>query len=105
MAGLSCGEVSAPAWEIVCSGADDFVAIPDALVAPAMRMAAAGGDENPPLTAGECSVAGWAVLLAAAEQPALFEQLKLDSSSRVLLIGTEGATDPDTYRRLVGEAA
>ena len=101
MAGLSCGEVSAPAWEIVFSGADDFVAIPDTLVAPAMQMAAAGGKRNPPLTAGECSVAGWAVLRAAAEQPVLFAELGLDSNSRILLIGTEGATDPDTYRRLV----
>ena len=101
MAGLSCGEPSAPAWEIVSRGADDFAAIPDELVAPSMRLAAAGADGNPPLTAGECAVAGWALLLAAAGQPALFANLGLNSQSRVLLIGTEGATDAGEYRRLV----
>ena len=100
MAGLSCGEASAPAWEIVSRGADDFIAIPDDLVAPCMRMAANG---SPSLIAGECAVAGWAALLAAANQLELFGKLKLNSQSRVLLIGTEGATDPEAYRRLTGE--
>ena len=102
MAGLSCGEVSAPAWTIVSRGADDFVAIPDELVAPTMRRAFVGGNGNPSVVAGECSAAGWAVLLAAARQPELFRGLMLDSESRVLLIGTEGATDPDIYRRMTG---
>ncbi len=29
--------------------------------------------------------------------------MALDASSRVLLIGTEGATDPDSYRKLAGQ--
>ena len=105
MAGLSCGEVSAPAWQVVSCGADDFVSIPDDLVAPAMRQAAAGEDGNPPLIAGECAAAGWAALLAAAAQPDLFAKLGLDAQSRALLIGSEGATDPDTYQRLIGAPA
>ena len=102
MAGLSCGEVSVPAWTIVSRGADDFVSIPDELVAPTMRRAGAGTNGDPPVVAGECSAAGWAVLLAAAGQPELFRGLALDSQSRVLLIGTEGATDPEIYRRMTG---
>jgi diaminopropionate ammonia-lyase len=31
--------------------------------------------------------------------------LGLDASSRVLLFGTEGATDPALYEELVGESA
>ena len=100
MAGLSCGEPSAPAWEIVSQGADDFVAIPDELVAPCMREAAAGTGGDPSLTAGECGVAGWAALRAAANQPRLFRALGLSENSRVLLIATEGATDADIYRKL-----
>ena len=102
MAGLSCGEVSAPAWEVVSRGADDFVSIPDELVAPAMRGARFGEEGDPSVTAGECAVAGWAVLLAAARQSAARNALALDSRSRVLLIGTEGATDPEIYRRMTG---
>ena len=67
-----------------------------------MRRAFVGGNGNPSVVAGECSAAGWAVLLAAARQPELFRGLMLDSESRVLLIGTEGATDPDIYRRMTG---
>jgi len=41
-------------------------------------------------------------LLAASRQPRLREQLTLDENSRVLLLGTEGATDPQIYRQLTG---
>ena len=102
MAGLSCGEPSAPAWEIIRHLADDFLSIDDALVAPAMRMAAAGEGGNPPITAGECAVAGWAALAAAAARPPLAAALGLGGKSRVLLIGSEGATDAQIYRRLIG---
>ena len=102
MAGLSCGEISRPAWEIVRPGADDFVAVPDALVAPAMRLAASGMFSDSPLTAGECAVAGHIILLAAMRRPNLFCDLELNRTSRILLIGTEGATDPQIYRRIVG---
>jgi hypothetical protein len=52
--------------------------------------------------AGESGVAGLAGLLVAARDLSgeAFRQLRLDSSSSVLLIGTEGATDPDIYERL-----
>ena len=83
MAGLSCGEVSAPAWEVVSRGADDFVSIPDELAAPAMRGARFGESGDPSITAGECAVAGWAVLLAAERQSAARNALALDSRSRV----------------------
>ena len=42
---------------------------------------------------------------AAAGDPALRDALGLDDRSVVALIGTEGATDRDTYARVVGRAA
>ena len=42
-------------------------------------------------------------LLLAVGDPAAREALGLSPNSRVLLFGTEGATDPDVYARLVGE--
>ena len=100
MAGLSCGEVSAPAWEVFSQGGDDFVTIDDTLIAPAMRLAA-NGDDGRKITAGECAAAGWAVLCAAAQQPELFQALGLNNDSHVLLIGSEGATDPQIYRDMI----
>lgn len=104
MAGLSCGDPSPLAWEILAAGADDFVAVDDALVAPAMTMLADGSDGDRPVVAGESGVAGLALLLAARDDAALRAALGLDAGSRVLLIGTEGATDPDIWRALVGRA-
>ncbi len=102
MAGLSCGDPSPLAWEILESGAADFVAVDDAWVGPAMRTLAAGEGGDPRLVAGESAVAGLAVMLATGGRAALRAALGLDAGSRVLLIGTEGATDPDIYRAIVG---
>jgi diaminopropionate ammonia-lyase len=104
MAGLSCGEVSLLGWDILAGGADDFLTIDESLVAPAMQLLAAAPFGDPAVVAGESAVAGLAAVLAAAQNPALKEALGLDASSRVLTIGTEGATDPEIYRQLTGGA-
>jgi diaminopropionate ammonia-lyase len=54
---------------------------------------------------GESGVAGLAGFRLAAADPAMREALRLGPDSRVLCIGTEGATDPDVYRSIVGLAA
>ena len=102
MAGLSCGEVSVLAWEILSSGADHFVSIPDQLVAPAMRLLADGVGGDPPVVAGESAVAGLAALLAVAGNSVRRDEFDIDQDSRILLFSTEGATDPVIYEQLVG---
>jgi diaminopropionate ammonia-lyase len=96
MAGLACGEPSLLAWTILKPGADAFMAIPDDTAVDTMRLLARGGIE-----AGESGVAGLAGLRLAARDPVARAALRLDASSRVLCFGTEGATDPDVYARLV----
>lgn len=105
MAGLSCGEVSLLAWRVLSRGAESFVAIPDALVGPAMKLLAHGVEGDPKVVAGESAVAGLCALLAARQREALSQALSLDSSSRVILLGTEGATDPEIYEAIVGVSA
>jgi diaminopropionate ammonia-lyase len=56
---------------------------------------------TPPVVAGESAVAGLAGLLLAAQEPYARAALGLGPDSRVLLFGTEGATDPEVYDRLV----
>lgn len=104
MAGLSCGEVSLLAWEILDAGCDDFMTITDDLVAPVMRLLARNG-EDPAIVAGESAVAGLAGLAAACRSRELAHALGLDEHSSVLVIGTEGATDPDIYASIVGRSA
>ena len=50
-------------------------------------------------------LAGLAGLRLAARDAEMRRALRLDETSRVLLFGTEGATDPDVYCRIVGRAA
>ncbi len=102
MGGLSCGIVSAPAWRVLDTAADVFLAIEDARAVEAMRVLA---DGEPPVVAGESGAAGLGALLAVAAEEGGRRQLGLDATSRVLLFGTEGDTDPDLYLRLVGRSA
>ena len=62
-------------------------------------------DGDVPLVAGESAVAGLAGLLALAADPAARAEVGLDAHSRVLLFGTEGDTDPESYRDIVGRTA
>ena len=97
MAGMSCGEVSLVAWEILRRAATDFVTIADGAVAPAMRMLASGVAGGGEIEAGECSVPGPVALIAACCDQELRASMGLDAESRVLVIGSEGATDPAIY--------
>jgi diaminopropionate ammonia-lyase len=105
MAGLSCGEVSALAWPVLAAGAEDFMTIGDDLAVDTVRFLADGAGGDAPLVAGETGVAGLAGLRAAAADPALRAALALGPASRVLVIGSEGDTDPDIYRRIAGRSA
>jgi diaminopropionate ammonia-lyase len=98
MAGLSCGEVSTLAWEILKPGANDFMTVSEDAVAPCMRLLANG---DPAIEAGESAVAGIAALIAARDDAEMSTILDLDESSRIFVIGTEGATDPELYQQLI----
>jgi diaminopropionate ammonia-lyase len=105
MAGLACGEVSALAWETLREGTDAAMAIGDDWALQAVRALAGPPDGDPVVVAGETGGAGLAALLALRERPELRAQLALDASSRVLLLGSEGDTDPEIYRRIVGRSS
>ena len=102
MAGLACGKVSLLAWDILKYGADAVVAVDDADAENCMRRLAAGGPNTPPIVAGESAVAGLAALLAVSRDKSTREKLALNADSRVLVFGTEGATDAALYEFIVG---
>jgi diaminopropionate ammonia-lyase len=104
MAGLSCGEPSEMAWQILSEEAADFVTIPDRIVAPTVRLLARPETGDPVVEAGESAVAGLAALIAARQSPAQSEALGLDGGSRVLLIGSEGVTDPEIFAAIMDGA-
>lgn len=97
MAGLACGEPSMLAWQLLSAGADAFMSIPDEAAIAAMRDLAAIG-----VVGGESGVAGLAGFRIAAADPEMRAKLQLTPQSRIVVYGTEGATDPEVYRALVG---
>jgi diaminopropionate ammonia-lyase len=103
MAGLSCGEPSEMAWEILREETSDFLTIADAIVAPTVRLLARPLATDPVIEAGESAVAGLAALIAARHSAKLSATLGLDNTSRVLLIGSEGVTDPAFFASIMDE--
>jgi diaminopropionate ammonia-lyase len=104
MSGLACGEVSPLAWEILQPDAHAMVTLPDSAAAATMRLLAEGVGGDPRLVAGESGVAGLAALTAVAQDADVRASLTLVDNARVLVIGSEGATDEETYRRVVGRS-
>ena len=100
MACLAAAEMSPLAWEILRDSADEALVIPDEAVAETMRILAAGVDGDRPIVAGELGAA--AALIAVVVDGDMRETLELDAQSRVLVIGSEGATDSEIYRQVVG---
>ncbi|MEA2427038.1 MAG: diaminopropionate ammonia-lyase [Thermoleophilaceae bacterium] len=97
MAGLNAGLPSLVAWPLVSRGFHVFSAVDDSVAVDGMRRLAALG-----LAAGEVSggTAGAAAQLLSDESAR--EALAARADSTVLLLLTEGVTDPDAYERLVG---
>ena len=99
MAGLNCGQASPVAWPWVSAGFDWFVAGDDDLATTGMRLLAEQG-----LVSGEsgaCTVGALVALAAGAGQPA---GLELGRDDVVLVLSTEGATDPAFYEATVGRS-
>ena len=97
MACLSAGEVSLLAWDILSRSANTFMILNDQTIAPSMRRLAKEG-----IVSGESGAATLAGLAAACQNPNYRISLGIDKNSRILLLSTEGATDPHIYKKLVG---
>lgn len=100
MAGLNCGTPSDLAWPELSTGINAYVAVADDAAREAMRRLADVG-----VVSGETGAAGLAGLMAALEDEELRRALDLNKQTRVLVISTEGATDPGAYEAIVGRPA
>jgi len=100
MAGLDCAEVSAAAWPSLRDGIHGTVTVDDGESRAAMRALATAG-----LAIGDSGAAALAALVAMRSDPecaALGDAVGLGPRSRVLLLATEGPTDPEGYAAAVG---
>ena len=106
MAGLACGEANTVSWDILRNHADAFVSCPDWVSANGTRIYGAplrGDDRVFSGESGSVTMGLVAALMTKPEYRELRDALKLDDSSEVLLVSSEGDTDPDRYREIVWE--
>ena len=93
MAGLACGEANTIGWDI-----------PDWMSAKATRIYANPLENDPKVVSGESGSVPLGLCYTAlhdADAKDLKEALKLDENSNILVISTEGDTDPVRYREIV----
>lgn len=109
MAGLACGEANVLGWNILRDYADAFVSCPDFVTARGMRVLGNPLPGDPAVVSGESGAVGAGLMSllapdATAEsgpRAAMRAALGLDAHARVLVISTEGDTDPARYRSIV----
>lgn len=108
MAGLACGEPSKTSWGILKDYAEIFVSCPDYVAARGMRILANPLGSDPHVISGESGAVGVGLISLLAENE-LHEHMKtalnLNQDSKILIISTEGDTDPDHYRKVVWDGA
>jgi len=105
MAMLECHEPSLTAWRVLSRAADAFMTIDEDDAVSVMNRLARPLGRDPVIVAGESGGVGLGGLIRAATDPEARAALHLDAKSRILVINTEGATDPARYAELVGEHA
>ena len=104
MAGLACGEGNTIGWDILKNHVTVFSSCPDWMSAKATRIYANPLENDPHIISGESgSVPLGLAYTALHDEDAkdLKEALKLDENSNILVISTEGDTDPVRYREIV----
>lgn len=108
MAGLACGDPSPIAWEVLRDSADFFLSCPDYVAAKGMRVYAVPLRGDPFIVSGESGAVSLGALMFIMRRPELKplkNLLKLGPDSQVLLLNTEGNTDPVYFRQVVWEGS
>jgi diaminopropionate ammonia-lyase len=104
MAMLECYVPSLVAWRVLSHAADAFMTVDEEDAIGVMNRLARPEGNDPAIVAGESGGVGLAGLIRAAADPDVRARLGLGAQSRVLVVNTEGATDPARYAELVRAA-
>ena len=104
MAGLACGEPSPVAWDILKAYTKVSVCCAEEVAATGMRVLGNPLEMDPRIIAGESGAAPagcFYAIMTDSNYLDLKEVLQLNTTSRVLLINTEGDTDVTNYRDIM----
>ena len=103
MGGMSCGDVSTVAWEILKDSSNYSLTITDDEVSMVVAMLASAKLSDEKIIAGECAVPGIIALIGLFKNKKYLNKLGLNQNSKVLLFGCEGLTDSTMYKKLLND--
>ena len=103
MGGMSCGDVSTVAWEILKDSSNYSLTITDDEISMVVAMLAKAKLSEEKIIAGECAVPGIIALIGLFKNKEHLNKISLNSNSKVLLFGCEGLTDAAMYEKLLDD--
>ncbi len=104
MAGLNCGTPCSIIWPVLRDYAEFFISGPDKMAVDGMRTYAEGFNGDQIIISGESGASTLGAVQSLLEDSAFTEvkeAMGLNERSVLLLLNTEGDTDPENYRRIV----
>lgn len=104
MAGLNCGTPCKITWPVLRDYAEYYMSCPDFAAAHGMRMYAKPVGEDPVIISGESgasTMGAVCLLLQRKELARIRSDMGLCEDSVILLVNTEGDTDPEGYEKIV----
>jgi len=106
MAGLACGTPSLLAWNILKDHSDFFIKCSDDVTIKGMQILGNGEFENTKIISGESGAVTTGLiysLLSEQKHKTDCNLLGLNQNSKILLLSTEGNTDPETYDKIISQ--
>lgn len=107
MSGLNCGTPSSLAWPFVKQTFGSFIALDDMWACEAMRLLYHPLPRDRRVISGESGAAGLAGLIAVLRDDGLKaakNELGINEKSTILVINTEGDTDPVNFKKIVSDS-
>jgi diaminopropionate ammonia-lyase len=101
MGGMSCGDVSTVAWEILKNSTNYCLSISDEGISSTVALLTNKDLSKNKIIAGECGVPGIISLISLMKEKEKVKEVGINENSKVLLIGCEGLTDQKMYDQLL----
>lgn len=100
MAGLNCGTPCSVTWPVIRDSVSFCFKCKDSVAEDGMRAFAHPEGDDQTIVAGECGGVTYGALLEILNDEELRALYGFDKDSVVLLISTEGDTDPENYKKI-----
>ena len=103
MAGLNCGTPCSTVWPVLRDCSAYFCACRDDVTETGMRAYANPAGTDPAVVSGESGAVTYGLVQVILRSEELRKLFRIGRDSVILVISTEGDTDPEGYRRITGK--